>query len=417
MRLSPKELSGPCVCGREHTLATKDILLGPDALSALPAVLGREGFQRPTLVCDTNTLSAAGRAVQALVPHISTVVLQADGLHADEKAVSALFVAMGETDVLLAVGAGTIHDITRFAGHQRGIPFLSVPTAASVDGFVSTVAAMTWEGYKKTFPAAAPLYVVADTAVIAKAPYRLTASGVSDLLGKYIALADWKISHLVTGEAFCPRVCRMEEDALRQVTGSLDRLRAGEQDGYEALLSGLLLSGLAMQMVGNSRPASGAEHHMSHFWEIELVNGPLSAYHGEKVSVGLLLCAREYERGKQALKKGRFTLSVPKGIETGLLRRRIANEARLRQILEENTPNPLAAVSREALQERIGDIVEALDGIPPYEELDRLLLQAGSARTLSDIGLCEEVLGDTVALSPYVRCRLTFLRLMKCISF
>ena len=91
---------------------------------------------------------------------------------------------------MIAVGSGTIHDITRYHAYERKIPFFSVPTAASVDGYVSTVAAMTWHGFKKSFTAVSPVVVIADTDIFSKAPMRLTASGVADLLGKYTALAD-----------------------------------------------------------------------------------------------------------------------------------------------------------------------------------------------------------------------------------
>src|SRR5699024_3620735 len=106
------------------------------------------------------------------------------------------------SDVLIAVGTGSIHDLTRYSAYKMQIPFISMPTGASVDGFVSTIAALTIKGMKKTLPAKSPLYVLADTDIFAKAPYRLTASGISDLMGKYTALMDWKISHLVTGEYF-----------------------------------------------------------------------------------------------------------------------------------------------------------------------------------------------------------------------
>ena len=158
-----------------------------------------------------------------------------------------------------------------------------------MDGFVSNVAAMTWKGLKKTVPAVAPLAVFADTDIFAHAPRRLTASGVSDLLGKYICLADWKIASLLTGEYICSEIIEMEEKALKTVCSCVKGIASGEPEDCEKLMYALILSGLAMQMVGNSRPASCAEHHLSHLWEMEVVNGPLDALHGEKVSVGTLL--------------------------------------------------------------------------------------------------------------------------------
>ena len=89
--------------------------------------------------------------------------------------------------------------------------------AASVDGYVSTVAAMSWYGFKRSMIAKSPILVIADSRVIAEAPMRLTASGVGDLLGKNTALADWKITHILNGEHICRRICDMEYEALNNL--------------------------------------------------------------------------------------------------------------------------------------------------------------------------------------------------------
>ena len=156
-------------------------------------------------------------------------------------------------DFMIAVGSGTIHDITRYHAYEKKIPFLSVPTAASVDGFVSTVAAMTWHGFKKSFTAVAPCFVLADSEIFSKAPLRLTASGVGDLLGKYTALCDWKIAHIITGEYICDKVVDMEYEVLKDLCANLDGIGSQNIEAYENLMYGLLLSGIAMQMIGNSK--------------------------------------------------------------------------------------------------------------------------------------------------------------------
>ena len=99
-----------------------------------------------------------------------------------------------ETDLILAVGGGTIHDLSRYIAYERRIPYISIPTAASTDSYLAEEALLLWDGEKKLFPAESPLYVFADTNIFSRAPYRLTASGISDLLGRYICLADWKIA-------------------------------------------------------------------------------------------------------------------------------------------------------------------------------------------------------------------------------
>ena len=272
MKIDVNQFLKPCSCGRKHEIVVDDIIIDSGAINQLPEILKRPAYadkKSLVMICDENTYEAAGKQVEALVPGLKKIVLNPDNLHANEHGVEAAKKGLdeiGDVDMMIAVGSGTVHDITRFHAYEMKIPFFSVPTAASVDGFVSTVAAMTWHGFKKSFTAVSPVVVIADTDIFKKAPLRLTASGVSDLLGKYTALADWKITHLLTGEYICKEICDMEYQALDSLISSLDGLKTGDTKAYEDLMYGLLLSGLAMQMTGNSRPASGAEHHMSHLW-------------------------------------------------------------------------------------------------------------------------------------------------------
>ena len=395
MRVDADDFARPCSCGREHHIDVKEILIESGAVKKLEEEMS-EGFLKnyisPLLICDTNTCCFAEEEMEDISDRCQVLVLEAEGLHADEHAVEIVENNMDEDiDLILAVGSGTIHDISRFVAHRYKIPFVSVPTAASVDGFVSTVAAMTWEGVKKTIPCAAPLCVYADTDIFAKAPGRLTASGVSDLMGKYICLADWKIANLLTGEYYCEYLAEMEEKALKAVKGSLRAIASGEEEACEKLMYGLILSGLAMQMAGNSRPASGAEHHMSHFWEMEVINGSLDALHGEKVSVGTMLVLEEYKKIAQAISEKRCKVKE----------------------YEDSDEELLLEVQPEHLKECLPEIAEIIEKLPEPEEMRTLLEKAGCRRKLTDIGLSKEDKELSLRLSPYVRRRLTFMRVSK----
>lgn len=418
MEINVKLLGEPCPCGRKHIVAVEQAVIESGAIRRLPDFLKKHGFRRPAVVCDDNTWRAAGKAVKELIGPCAEARLAPDNLHATETAVARTQSLLpAESDVLIAAGSGTVHDITRYIAHERNLPFVSVPTAASVDGFVSTVAAMTWHGFKKTFPAVSPIAVFADTDIFPNAPYRLTASGVSDLLGKYTALADWKIAHLVTDEPICDRVVSLEEKALRTVCTSLDKVRAREPEACAQLMVALLLSGLAMQMVGNSRPASGAEHHVSHLLEMEILNPHLDAYHGEKVGVGLLLASRVYHRDAELLRSGRYEIPPYAGLEKELLRQKIRSDAFYETILQENDPDPLAGIDAASLRTKVPGIVRILDEVPSEEDLSGLLTQAGAPTSLRGIGADENLREMLVRLSPYVRCRLTYMRLRKLFRF
>lgn len=417
MRVDTDDFARPCGCGRKHQIEVKEILIEEGAVEKLEEAMS-DGFLKeyisPLLICDTNTFKATEEIMEEIYDRCQVIILEAKGLHADNYAVEIVENNMEEDiDLILAVGAGTIHDISRYIAFQYKIPFVSVPTAASVDGFVSTVAAMTWNGLKKTMPTAAPMAVFADSTIFARAPKRLNASGVSDLLGKYICLADWKISHILTGEYYCETIVELEERALKTVRSCLRAIAAGDEESCEKLMYALILSGLAMQMVGNSRPASCAEHHLSHLWEMEVINGHLDALHGEKVSVGTVLVLKEYKRIARAIRRGRCFVKPFEGQETELLENTFGRKGLLEGILEENRPELLLEVEPSVLKEHLDEIADILEELPDEEEMLHMLDKAGCKKSVYDIGLTEEIIPLSLTLAPYVRRRLSLLRIEK----
>lgn len=423
MKIDVNEFLKPCSCGRKHEIVVDDIIIDSGAIKQLPDILKRPNYEDKkslVMICDENTYEAAGKQVEAIVPGLKKIVLNPENLHANEHGVEAAKKGLdqiGEVDLMIAVGSGTIHDITRYHAYEMKIPFFSVPTAASVDGFVSTVAAMTWHGFKKSFTAVSPIVVIADTDIFKKAPLRLTASGVSDLLGKYTALADWKITHLLTGEYICDEICNMEYEALDRLRDSLDGLTTGDTKAYEDLMYGLLLSGLAMQMTGNSRPASGAEHHMSHLWEMEVINDYIDFYHGEKVGVGLVLASKIYHAAAKKMRTSDFKVKDAMPVEEELIKEKFSKPGMFDTIMEENTPNLLEEIDSKKLIECKNEIAEIIDQIPTAEELIAMIDKVEGVKSLEDLGFDQSYQAQTANLSPYVRARITFMRLLKFYDF
>lgn len=418
MRVDINKFIGFCGCGKEHKIMVKDIIIESEAIKKLSMIMEKEGFKNITIICDENTYAAAGEEIKEIIPKGKFINLKSENLHANEIAVQKVYECLSvENDVLIALGSGTIHDITRYVAYNKDIPFISVPTAASVDGFVSTVAAMTWRGYKKTFTAVSPIYVVADTDIFKEAPYRLTASGVSDLIGKYTALVDWKISSIVIGEYICNKVCNMEIDAVNKLCECVDDLVLGKLEAYEQLMYALILSGLAMQIIGNSRPASGAEHHMSHLWEMEVINKHLDAYHGEKVSVGLILVMEEYKKIKKSIENGRCRVKKYYGLEEDMLKEVFKSREMYDSIMKENTPDPLLNVNKVILQNRLESVAEILEKLPTLDFVKDTLKRAKAVTTLEEIGLSNDVKQNSIRVSPYVRNRLTLMRISKMLEY
>ena len=322
------QLREPCACGMEHNIDVEKIVIESGAVSQLEEIL--EEFQNPVFICDSNTRTAAEPFLEEEFKDYPVIELNPEGLQADNRGVNKVMKQLDycdrglssvSVDVLVAIGGGTIHDLTRYAATEYDIPFVSIPTAASVDGYAANVAALTWDGLKRTVAGVSPRWILADTDIFSAAPSRLTASGVSDFLGKYISILDWKIAHLVTGEYICEEVCDLLEKALRDVSRVLEDIRFGDKDAIEKLMYALLLSGLCMQMVESPRPVSGAEHMVSHLWDLNVLNEKTNALHGEQVGLGLLIVTDYYKKLGYAIRHKNVTVKseTAKGLEMSLL--------------------------------------------------------------------------------------------------
>ena len=411
MQVDLERFLGNCSCGHTHDISVQAIYIEPKASRYLSELL--QPYKCPVFICDSNTKKATEEILGEYFEKNKVIELSEKGIHADNFHVAYLSERVEkEADILIAVGAGTIHDLTRYIAFEKEIPFISMPTAASVDGFVSTVAAMTWKEMKKTFPSKAPIFVLADTDIFSKAPYRLTASGISDLMGKYTALADWKISHILTDEYFCDTIYNLEMEAVREVEDILGEIKLGNEECMEKLMYALLLSGLAMQMIGNSRPASGAEHHISHLWEMNVINEPIDALHGEKVSVGLIMCLEKYEKILYAIESSNCQVIDNAEFETSLLKDTFGRRGLYEGILEENGENLLEVINLNQLKNQLPEIAAQLKKLPKSNEMKEKLKKADCLTSMQDLNL-PDIKELTLTLSPYVRRRLTLVRISK----
>ena len=410
MIIESKKYNGPCSCGKNHNMTTELCVIEAGCLPKISTYIescGLSGYS--VAIYDENTY----RATSGMHPQVAEeIVLCPNGLHADNHGVAlALERLPDKCDYLIAVGSGTVHDITRYIAYNKGVPFVSCPTAASVDGFCSSVAAMTWDGFKKTFTAVAPKIVVADLDIISKAPAFLTSSGFGDMIGKFIALADWKIAHELTGEYFCPVIHDMTLNATKAVMESAEAIKNNDVSAFEKLMYGLLMSGLAMQLLGNSRCASGAEHHISHLIEMQPDGlGVCSdALHGEKVGIGTLIASNEYHRIKNnpSLLCGAYLPASHDYIAD------MFGERLKESIIKENENDCALGITEQILTSHLERIHEIIESIPTYEELIKIYKILGAKASLTDIDVPEEKLCSLLEYSPLVRNRLTLMRLRR----
>ncbi len=264
-------LSGKkCSCGRAHSCSIKSVLISEDVLRELPTVLG--DYERILLVADQNTYAACGKAAAALlegrVQH--SLIYQEDGvLIPNEAAIARLKSALSpETDLILGVGSGVIQDLCKYVSFTEKLPYSIVATAPSMDGYASVGAALITDNMKVTYSAHVPQVILGDVNVLKNAPMELIQSGYGDILGKYSCLNDWKLSALVNQEYFCQYVYDLTNDMLHKIKDLGPQLRNREPQAIKLLMEALVGVGIAMAYVGNSRPASGSEHHLAHFFEV-----------------------------------------------------------------------------------------------------------------------------------------------------
>ena len=283
---------------------TREVVLKTSALAELPRLWRRHaGPARALVVADANTYEVAGAQVFAelgsagidgpgplvlpasprLKPRVEYTIAIAEHLRATGAAA-------------VAVGSGVINDLVKRASALAGTPYVCVATAASMDGYAASGAALNDDGVKRTLPCPAPVAVLADLAVLAAAPSPMTGWGYGDLAGKVVAGADWRLADALGVEAISPGPFNLVQDHVAGWLAEPQRLAAGEPAAFERLLCGLLVSGLAMQAHSNTRPASGSDHQFAHLWEMEelaVAGEPVS--HGACVGVGCVAMLALYE--------------------------------------------------------------------------------------------------------------------------
>ena len=400
-----------CTCGREHLVGDILVKIGPGLLAETVEILKNGGISNKLLVvADKNTLAAADGITDILEKggYICKLKLYEDLRVADMLQVKELIGLSSDIEAILSVGSGSLNDICRLASFKASKPFAIFATAPSMDGFAANSAPITEDNFKKSFLCHAPKVIIGDTEILACAPQVLKSAGFSDMIAKYIALVDWKIAHLTVNEYFCPKIAGLTKAALDKTMALADEICSENTDAAAALMEGLVLSGLAMTLANATRPASGAEHIISHFWEIKkMEQGKMSDYHGRKVGVATLLTARLYHdivRMKPNFGKDSTDWDLvfdAYGVNFAEEVKGYNNPA----ITDEISPDDLAGKWH-----KICEFVT--EGLPAYEDLMDLMKRAGAAASLSEIQIEPALALDGLKYHPYMRRRINLTRLI-----
>ncbi len=250
----------------------------------------KEQKEKPMLIADQNTYKACGKDI---IKKLNKEKINYDLLilpknaHADEKHLCKVLLNTNYNSLIVSIGSGSLTDIARYISFKLNLKFVSVPTAPSMDGYASSVAALTIEGLKTTVNAKTPEKIFANLKVLKDSPDILKKAGFGDLIGKFTALTDWKLAHILIDE---PLNQEVYEEMYIACNTTLKNIR--KEDFEKLLLEALIKSGELIAIVGNSRPASGAEHHIAHY--LEFLGYDL--FHGIKVGLATIYVIKLYEK-------------------------------------------------------------------------------------------------------------------------
>lgn len=329
-----------CSCGKKHTCDIDYVYIESNAIERLRSIC--KTFSEILIVADGNTFSAAGeKTLNALKNKtVKKVIFSGDKiLVPNEEAIENVEKELVGTELIIGIGSGVIQDLCKYVSFKNKIPYMVVATAPSMDGYASNGAAMITGGMKVTYPAGLPRAIIADTEVLKNAPIDMIKAGYGDVIGKFSALNDWKLSKCVNGEYFCDYIYNLTygqiQNTLKLAKGILER----NEESIKTLMEALVLIGILMSFVGSSRPASGSEHHLSHFFEITgIIENTEYFPHGIDVAFSTVKTAEIREK----ILNGKFPEKI----------KRLSKESLRKRVAEIYGPVAEGCI---ALQERVGN--------------------------------------------------------------
>ncbi len=403
-----EEFKGSCSCGMEHKTAIRDVRIGSGLVAKVGEILRQNNFsENLLLVADKNTLAASEGILDSL-NGFNVELKLFDELRVAEmrhvKEIEALI--KGREISVLSVGSGSVNDPCRLAAANQDKLLCIFATAPSMDGFASYSSPIVNGGFKESFPAKSPEVIIGDTKILAAAPVALKSAGFGDMIAKYTALIDWKISSLLTDEIYCERVAELTRSATDRLVSMADRVTVNDEETAGEIFKSLLMTGIGMSFMQNSRPASGAEHIIAHLIEcVELRDGTIPNFHGEDVGVCTLKMLEYYNKLAELPTVHTVKESV-RWSEVYKFYGEMAEDVR-----RFNSPTITEFVHPRDIEEKWPQICETIKSVPSYEECLSAMKKAGCKLTVEDIGKPQKLFDDCTKYSPFMRHRLTLLRL------
>ena len=307
------------------------VVTGPGVLEQIPAIIAELDIpERGLIVCDKNTLEIAGNRVIEYLEAGGHPMQKVEVKGANIEELETVESYSDKIDFLVGVGGGRPIDLAKQAGFNKDIPFISIPTAASHDGFGSARASIRQEGRKTSMQAVPPIAVVADTTIISKAPKRLLGAGVGDIVSNQTAVLDWKLAGQKAD--YSEYAAALSEMAAKLVEDGIDKVASGNEEGVRLVVKALISSGVAMSIAGTSRPASGGERKLLHWLDANCTN---PALHGEQCGLGSIVTMYLHNGNWKKIRDTLAAVNAPinassLGIDDGIVLSALINSKEIR---------------------------------------------------------------------------------------
>lgn len=408
-----------CACGQKHSTDMKILTVGRGVIEQLPDALRKLNVRRPMIVSGPFSFPAVGKKVCAVLDEAdfvySVFVFERNGakkLQPNEEAVAEIVKNYDPAcDILLSVGSGSIGDVCKAAATELNVPQFTVGSAPSMDGYTSASASLELNNTKATVNVNAPVGVLCDVEFMAQAPMRLLWAGLGDMAAKTCSLCEWEMASIITGEHYCPDTADMVKLCCERSLSGAPGIPARSLDSVQAVIEGLLLSGVCMSYVNSSRPASGLEHYFSHCWEMmAIARGQEYDLHGIYVGIGTVITLNIFKKLRQ-LQPDRTRAE-----EAAAAFSRGAWEARLRRVFKGTAESFISLEDTlckndetrrmqrvDRILENWDTLVKTLEKAPDPEELEAVLRRSGMPTRASEIGLGADDVADAFVCSRDTR--------------